>query len=237
MLAVQRGDHAAARSALSLSLDLGRQQGDALYTAQALEGLGRVALAVGDHEEAYRHLAESLRLLDEGGHRPALANTLESFAAFAAECSQLQVALQLVAAAAALRAAIGVPQSPLHRDLLERWLHRLKLDMGDDESANRWAAGLAMSTNEAIEQALALHESATPPSQPRAEGSALTAGLTPREIEVLRLMAKGQSNKEIAAELVISVNTVQRHVGNILFKTSLANRTQVASYAHRAGIV
>jgi DNA-binding NarL/FixJ family response regulator len=56
-------------------------------------------------------------------------------------------------------------------------------------------------------------------------------------VEVLRLVAAGKSNTQIAAELVISVNTVQRHVGNILSKTGLANRTQAASYAHQAGIV
>jgi DNA-binding NarL/FixJ family response regulator len=63
------------------------------------------------------------------------------------------------------------------------------------------------------------------------------AGLSEREVEVLRLVAAGKSNAQIADELVISLNTVQRHVGNILSKTDLANRTQAASYAHRAGIV
>jgi DNA-binding CsgD family transcriptional regulator len=62
-------------------------------------------------------------------------------------------------------------------------------------------------------------------------------GLSEREAEVLRLVAAGKSNAQIADDLVISVNTVQRHVGSILSKTGLANRTQAASYAHRAGIV
>jgi DNA-binding CsgD family transcriptional regulator len=62
-------------------------------------------------------------------------------------------------------------------------------------------------------------------------------GLSEREVEVLRLVAAGKSNAQIADELVISVNTVQRHVGNILNKTGLTNRTQAASYAHGAGIV
>jgi DNA-binding NarL/FixJ family response regulator len=62
-------------------------------------------------------------------------------------------------------------------------------------------------------------------------------GLSQREVEVLRLVASGKSNAQIADELVISVNTVQRHVGNILNKTGLTNRTQAASYAHGAGIV
>ena len=52
-----------------------------------------------------------------------------------------------------------------------------------------------------------------------------------------RLVAAGKSNAQIADELVISVNTVQRHVGNILNKTGLTNRTRAASYAHRVGIV
>jgi DNA-binding CsgD family transcriptional regulator len=64
----------------------------------------------------------------------------------------------------------------------------------------------------------------------------LPDGLSPREAEVLRLIAEGKSNQQIAAELVISFNTVQRHVSNILTKTSLANRTEAASYAHRHGL-
>ena len=59
------------------------------------------------------------------------------------------------------------------------------------------------------------------------------AVLSSREREVLRLVAAGRSNQQIADELVISYNTVQRHVGHILSKTGLANRTEAASYAHR----
>jgi DNA-binding NarL/FixJ family response regulator len=58
-------------------------------------------------------------------------------------------------------------------------------------------------------------------------------GLSDREIEVLRLVAAGKSNPQIADALVISLNTVQRHVSNILAKTGLVNRTEAASYAHR----
>jgi DNA-binding CsgD family transcriptional regulator/pimeloyl-ACP methyl ester carboxylesterase len=57
-------------------------------------------------------------------------------------------------------------------------------------------------------------------------------GLSPREVEVLRLIAAGRSNQQIATELVISLNTVQRHVSNILNKAGVANRTEAASYAH-----
>jgi pimeloyl-ACP methyl ester carboxylesterase/DNA-binding CsgD family transcriptional regulator len=61
--------------------------------------------------------------------------------------------------------------------------------------------------------------------------------LTPREVEVLRLVAAGKSNQEIAEELVISFNTVTNHVKNILGKIGAANRTEAASYAFRHSIV
>ncbi|RLD93089.1 MAG: DNA-binding response regulator [Bacteroidetes bacterium] len=61
--------------------------------------------------------------------------------------------------------------------------------------------------------------------------------LTDREMEVLKLIAKGQSNSEIAESLVISVNTVKGHVSNILSKLHLADRTQAAVYAWQQGIV
>jgi class 3 adenylate cyclase len=62
-------------------------------------------------------------------------------------------------------------------------------------------------------------------------------GLTSRESEVLRLIAAGKSNQHIAAALVISLNTVARHVANILDKTSSANRTEAAAYAYRERLI
>ena len=61
--------------------------------------------------------------------------------------------------------------------------------------------------------------------------------LTDREMQVLKLIAKGQSNNKIAEGLVISVGTVKGHVSNILGKLHLADRTQVAVYAWQKGIV
>jgi NarL family two-component system response regulator LiaR len=60
--------------------------------------------------------------------------------------------------------------------------------------------------------------------------------LTPREVEVLRLVAKGMENPEIAAQLVISEATVRTHVSNIMSKLHLASRTQAALYALREGL-
>ena len=62
------------------------------------------------------------------------------------------------------------------------------------------------------------------------------AGLTGREVEVLRLIAAGHSNKAIAQALYISPNTVLRHVSNIFTKTGVANRAEAAAYATRHGL-
>jgi ATP/maltotriose-dependent transcriptional regulator MalT len=62
-------------------------------------------------------------------------------------------------------------------------------------------------------------------------------GLTGREVEVLRLVAAGRSNREIAEELTITLKTVARHISNIFAKTSVANRTEAAAYAARYKLV
>lgn len=71
---------------------------------------------------------------------------------------------------------------------------------------------------------------------PRREDPPASA-LTPRELEVLRLIASGMSNKEIARELGLNERTVKGHVSNILSKLGLADRTQAALYAVREGII
>ncbi|MCH8186543.1 MAG: AAA family ATPase [Chloroflexi bacterium] len=85
-----------------------------------------------------------------------------------------------------------------------------------------------------MERVAALQERAT--SLP-AKAPAHPAGLTQREVEVLRLIAAGKSNQEIAEELFISPHTVIRHVSNIFAKTGSTNRADAATYANRHGLV
>ena len=85
-----------------------------------------------------------------------------------------------------------------------------------------------------MERATALKEEAQ--SLP-AETPAFPDGLTGREVEVLRLVAKGASNKEIADHLYISPNTVAHHITNILNKTGTSNRTVAAAYAAQHGLM
>jgi DNA-binding NarL/FixJ family response regulator len=71
----------------------------------------------------------------------------------------------------------------------------------------------------------------------RAEKAAFASHLSARETEVLRLLATGKSNLQIAEALVISPNTVAKHVTSILDKTGAANRTEAAAYAHGHGLL
>src|SRR5690349_18024090 len=64
-----------------------------------------------------------------------------------------------------------------------------------------------------------------------------TAGLSPRELEVVRLVAAGRSNQAIAAELVLSEKTVARHLSNIFGKLGVSSRTAAAAYAYEHGLV
>ena len=73
-------------------------------------------------------------------------------------------------------------------------------------------------------------------SSPMPPVAVLPDGLSPREVDILRLVARGLSNREIGDELVISAHTAANHVRSILRKTSCANRTEAATYAHHHGL-
>ena len=75
------------------------------------------------------------------------------------------------------------------------------------------------------------------PSGSAAAPAALPDGLSAREVQILGLVARGLSNREIGGALSISEHTAANHIRSILRKTGSANRTQAASYAHRHGLL
>ena len=87
----------------------------------------------------------------------------------------------------------------------------------------------------ALEERLAAYLGQTVTPLPAATPSSLD-DLSQREVEVLRLLAAGKSNRDIAEALYISLNTVATHVRSILTKTGTANRTEAAAYALRHGL-
>lgn len=91
----------------------------------------------------------------------------------------------------------------------------------------------AMKMSRSLERALALQQRVSSHGKPR---PAYPDGLSAREVEVVRLVAQGRTNQQIADELFISLNTVARHVSHIFDKTGAANRVDAASYALRHGL-
>jgi DNA-binding NarL/FixJ family response regulator len=114
-----------------------------------------------------------------------------------------------------------------------------------EQFAAAWAEGQAMSLEEAItyaqETVEPLHVISAPQETPSGRPAPLEpAGLTEREVEVLRLIAAGKSNQEIAEELVLSIRTVERHISNIYEKIGLvgrAARAAAAAYALSHNVV
>jgi DNA-binding NarL/FixJ family response regulator len=95
------------------------------------------------------------------------------------------------------------------------------------------ASGAALLAPEVTRQLVGKYAARIRPVQDAPDGTALT----PRELEVLRLIANGLSNSEIAAELVISQETVKTYVSRILTKLDLRDRVQAVVYAYRNGLV
>jgi DNA-binding NarL/FixJ family response regulator len=100
----------------------------------------------------------------------------------------------------------------------------------DKQYVGSWAEGAAMNLADAVAAALALTVTAPPPPQEPAVSSPASESLTRREHEIARLLARGDSNRQIADALFISVGTVNVHVHRILDKLGLYSRQQVADW-------
>jgi DNA-binding NarL/FixJ family response regulator len=116
--------------------------------------------------------------------------------------------------------------------------------LSEDAFAAAWAAGRALPQEEAVAEAETVFAEAAAGAGPRPAASAAAEpdpgaalGLTPREREVLRLVAAGRSDREIAAALFVSPRTATTHVTNILAKLAAANRTEATAVALRRGLV
>jgi non-specific serine/threonine protein kinase len=222
------GDLDAARSHLAESLDIAREQGDRSSIAVVTFNLGLAEYMGGSPEVTGALFAETLDLARRTGRRSHVAYALLGLALASRGKADPDWCARLHGAADHALAEVGHTLEPLEARLAAQDRQRLRAAMGDEEFEAACAAGRALDP----EQALA----GQPPTQAAGPDEAASV-LTPRELEVLRLVARGLSNPDIAQRLVLSEHTVHRHLANILRKLGLSSRTAAAAWAVRAGLV
>jgi predicted ATPase/DNA-binding CsgD family transcriptional regulator/DNA-binding XRE family transcriptional regulator len=233
LLAVREGEEETARVRFDEALDLAREARDNMMAALALAADGRAALHTHDIGGAIMRFRDGLRLGADAGFRIGLAYNLEGIAIVCSECNQLERAARLLGAAERAYALVDVPGLVPYSALVDRANSALRVRLGQDGFAAAQAEGRSLRTEDAIADALSVEIEA---QEPGARGHAAPDGLTPREIEVLRLLAAGRTNPEIAAALVISVKTVERHLANVYAKIGARTRVDAATHAVSRGL-
>jgi DNA-binding CsgD family transcriptional regulator len=223
-LAFSQGDVFTARSQLEKSLALYREMGDRQRIAQALCALAKVVAIEGDHSTARALFEESLAIAWVG-HKLNIACGLEGLASVVARQGEPTWAARLWGAAEALRDAIGAPIAPVERTAYEQAVAVARLKLGEKVFAAAWIEGRTMSP----EQALSAQRPS--PALPATSPAAYPGGLTAREVEVLRLLARGLTDTQIAQQLVISRRTVNAHLTSIYGKLHVSSRSAATRYA------
>jgi non-specific serine/threonine protein kinase len=228
LLQIDNMDRASA--VLDEALELAEQHGLAWHRAQILGAQGSVALARGDLPAARRILQRAVQLNGDAGDPRFIAQGLESAAWLATTEGATEQAARLLGAVGHLRETIGVPISRSTQRDYDRYVPVIQQQLSPSDWERAWTEGHAMSQAEAIDVALngLADESLVSPDPAPAHSV-----LSPREMDVLRLLVEGKSDREIAADLFISHHTVMRHVSNILGKLGVESRTAAATYAVR----
>jgi len=240
-LARARRDHPAALRHFRAALALYRAIDARPEIARCLAGVGWVALSQRDLALARASLTESMQLSVATGQRLAIARGLEALGILALAEGHPARAIRLEGAGQALREAAGHASPPSARTRIDALFGAARRHLGADASAALLAEGRAMTTDEAIRQGTGA-AGPRPGGAGGAEGAAgpppaatASSVLTARELEIAALIARGLSNRGIAAELVISPATVARHVANIFAKLGFRTRAQVAAWAADRG--
>jgi DNA-binding CsgD family transcriptional regulator len=239
------GDLDAARRHLAESLDIARalhaRDGIAYWTFN----LGLAEYLSGSPGAAETLFAESLDLGRRMGMKAIMAYALLGLAMTGHGEADAGRSAWLHGAADQALADLGHAVEPLEERLAGLDRQRLRAAMGADAFDAEYAAGRARDpaqmADEVLQEMRARREAQRAealthgPSAAAPDGAATV--LTPRELDVLKLVAQGMSNYDIAQRLVLSEHTIHRHLANILRKLGLSSRAAAAAWGVRTGLV
>jgi non-specific serine/threonine protein kinase len=218
-----------AEALYSESLALWRSVHGTPGTASALHKLGQTARRRGDTSSALRLVLESLELQREIGNKQGLVECLAALAGLAFDCSTSERAVELLGACCSALDALDAPLAPADAFDLARDRARGEASLPPAV----WVAADSRGRALGLTEALALAQSTSSATRLEERPAASSSTLSPRETEVAALIARGLSNREIAAALTISEKTAANHVEHIMTKLDLRSRAQIAVWAVR----
>ncbi|HEV8556141.1 MAG TPA: LuxR C-terminal-related transcriptional regulator [Actinophytocola sp.] len=221
-VAVVQEDFDTAWSALEESVVISRRTDDRWSLATALWRCGVAELHRGRYQRAADWLTEGLALLRDVDYTFLRLHCMETLAAVFARHDEPIRAARLFGALAALRERVGL--SVMYPRDHERGMAAAKTALGDNAFHTAWTTARTMSLAAAMELAL---EPAAPAAAPE---------LTARETDVLRLVARGMTNEQVAKELFISSRTVNWHLTAVYSKLGLRSRTEATRFALEHGL-
>jgi DNA-binding CsgD family transcriptional regulator len=201
--------------------------------ASVLHNLGHTCLHRDDAERAHALFDESLTIQQSQQNTPGVAECLIGFAALAVTKDLPAAGACLLSAAVAIGGERVATTWAATRMEYEHYLGAARASLSERSFREEQAAGQTFSLVQAVDYARDIARNVT------ATQKALRTldELTPREREVAVLIARGRSNGEIAAELVVSKRTVESHVSKILSKLDITNRAQIVRWGIETGLV
>ncbi|HEU0115368.1 MAG TPA: LuxR C-terminal-related transcriptional regulator, partial [Thermomicrobiales bacterium] len=228
VVARTRGDYPLAAARLDEALRLERAAGYADGIILALGDSGDLARDQGDHARALACYREALDLGRFNPGTRVVIEVVEAVGIVAAMIGQAERGARLLGATAAQRERLRLRYRVKETlAALAQAMGAARSALGDPAFAAVWDAGRSLTPAQAFAEALA----------PFPSPLASAGGLSPREIEILRLLASGMTDPAIAAALFISARTVENHVARIFAKLGVHTRTAATTAAIAAGLV
>ncbi|MDQ3987328.1 MAG: LuxR C-terminal-related transcriptional regulator [Actinomycetota bacterium] len=221
-----RGDLEACREHADAALTAARDCNNAVVSGQASVLQADLALRDGDNRNAEGHAREALRIFARVQSKWGMVEALEALARAMAREENFEEAARLVASTRRLRQAIGYVRFTAQTSDYENDLALLREALGSEGFETAWAEGLAMPMEQAVDLA-------SRGRGPRKRPTTGWASLTPAELDVARLVARGLTNPQIGEKLFISKRTVQAHLSNVFAKLGISSRAELASETAR----